>query len=41
MFFLFVYLAAMDMHMFMMEWLKKFPAFKSRELYLTGESYAG
>ncbi|PHT50479.1 Serine carboxypeptidase-like 41 [Capsicum baccatum] len=31
----------MDMHIFMMEWVKKFPAFKSRELYLTGESYAG
>ncbi|KAK1371238.1 Carboxypeptidase [Heracleum sosnowskyi] len=32
---------AMDMHMFMMKWLEKFPAFKSRELFLTGESYAG
>lgn len=32
---------AMDMHMFMMEWYKKFPTFKSRELLLTGESYAG
>ncbi|KAK4352566.1 hypothetical protein RND71_028084 [Anisodus tanguticus] len=32
---------AMDMHIFMMEWVKKFPEFKSRELYLTGESYAG
>ncbi|CAA2976487.1 serine carboxypeptidase-like 42 [Olea europaea subsp. europaea] len=33
--------SAMDMHMFMMEWYKKFPTFKSRELFLTGESYAG
>ncbi|CAI9786592.1 unnamed protein product [Fraxinus pennsylvanica] len=32
---------AMDMHMFMLEWYKKFPTFKSRELLLTGESYAG
>ncbi|XP_074334598.1 serine carboxypeptidase-like 42 isoform X2 [Apium graveolens] len=32
---------AMDMHMFMMKWLEKFPAFKSRDLFLTGESYAG
>lgn len=32
---------AMDMHIFMMKWLDKFPAFKSRGLFLTGESYAG
>ncbi|KAL1831153.1 hypothetical protein DCAR_0101135 [Daucus carota subsp. sativus] len=32
---------AMDMHMFMMKWLEKFPAFKTRDLFLTGESYAG
>ncbi|CAI9115633.1 OLC1v1016594C1 [Oldenlandia corymbosa var. corymbosa] len=32
---------AMDMHMFMVEWLKKFPSFISRDLFLTGESYAG
>ncbi|KAK3043811.1 hypothetical protein RJ639_000510 [Escallonia herrerae] len=32
---------ARDMHIFMMKWLDKFPAFKSRSLFLTGESYAG
>ncbi|KAK2985443.1 hypothetical protein RJ640_006739 [Escallonia rubra] len=32
---------ARDMHIFMMKWLDKFPAFKSRNLFLTGESYAG
>lgn len=34
-------MTAMDMHMFMMGWYKKFPTFKKRELFLTGESYAG
>ncbi|XP_023536321.1 serine carboxypeptidase-like 42 [Cucurbita pepo subsp. pepo] len=33
--------AARDMHMFMMNWYEKFPLFKARALYLTGESYAG
>ncbi|GFQ02383.1 serine carboxypeptidase-like 42 [Phtheirospermum japonicum] len=32
---------AMDMHIFLMEWYKKFPTFATRDLLLTGESYAG
>ncbi|XVF39127.1 hypothetical protein PTKIN_Ptkin01aG0010600 [Pterospermum kingtungense] len=32
---------AKDMQIFMMKWYEKFPEFKSRELFLTGESYAG
>ncbi|XP_023897381.1 serine carboxypeptidase-like 42 isoform X2 [Quercus suber] len=32
---------AKDMLVFMLKWYEKFPDFKSRELFLTGESYAG
>lgn len=32
---------ANDMHKFFLGWFKKFPEFKSRDLFLSGESYAG
>lgn len=32
---------ANDMHIFLMQWYGKFPEFKSRDLFLSGESYAG
>lgn len=36
-----MFLAAKDMHIFLLKWFEKFPSFKSRDLFLTGESYAG
>ncbi|KAL3845444.1 hypothetical protein ACJIZ3_002847 [Penstemon smallii] len=32
---------ATDTHKFLVEWFKKFPSFRTRDLFLTGESYAG
>lgn len=32
---------AADSYAFLVEWFKRFPAFKSHEFYLAGESYAG
>ncbi|KAF5184019.1 Serine carboxypeptidase-like [Thalictrum thalictroides] len=32
---------AKDMHIFFLKWFEKFPELKSRNLFLTGESYAG
>ncbi|XP_043720618.1 serine carboxypeptidase-like 42 [Telopea speciosissima] len=32
---------ARDMHMFLVKWFDKYPEYKSRDFFLTGESYAG
>ncbi|PIA64174.1 hypothetical protein AQUCO_00201451v1 [Aquilegia coerulea] len=34
-------ITAEDSHAFLIQWLKKFPNFKSHEFYIAGESYAG
>ncbi|KAJ3703929.1 hypothetical protein LUZ61_007634 [Rhynchospora tenuis] len=33
--------AANDLHIFLLRWFEKFPELKTRDLFLTGESYAG
>lgn len=33
--------AAFDNYAFVVNWLERFPQYKGRPLYLTGESYAG
>jgi hypothetical protein len=35
------YLAAKDSLVFLTKWLERFPQYKERDFYLTGESYAG
>lgn len=33
--------AAKDTYIFLINWFAKFPSYKDRDLFLTGESYAG
>ena len=33
--------AADDAYVFLLNWFKRFPQFKSHEFYIAGESYAG
>ena len=35
------YIVAKDSLVFLTKWLERFPQYKEREFYLTGESYAG
>lgn len=32
---------AMDSYTFLLNWLERFPQYKTRDLFITGESYAG
>lgn len=36
-----VFCSAKDSLKFVIEWLERFPRYKNRELFITGESYAG
>jgi serine carboxypeptidase-like clade 2 len=32
---------AVDAYIFLLNWLERFPEYKDRDLYITGESYSG
>lgn len=36
-----IHCSAQDSLEFVLQWLERFPRYKHRELYITGESYAG